>query len=1531
MLSIPSSNGWRFVNDWMGQWSFPYPSAMHGCVPPLWMNDGNWAGQDRRGDNYMNSFFYDCYGRPALYPNSMCFDPHVAARIGEAKNPGPFRISALNIQSLHCALNENKLVFRDNDVLALSETCATTTVLDKASKVSAACGRHAFCSNPVRRRTFKRGTISEGRGESAGVWVSSTMHARSLCLPWPDDIAALCRACDSILYTPNGPVYVACLYGYHQGFPDASPQTDRILEAIFQRSQLLKIPAVVVGDFNSTLENLPVWPMMCERGWCDAAIRHQEATGVEPIPTFKEVSRIDFIIMNDLAKRAFIKYEASEMPVSDHRMISAEFDWQRCQGLATVFKMPRDLMQLGIEGKIFEEARVPITLSTAFESAIDGGSIDDAWTLFTSAMEQVATNVASIHGQGQGRIPRSFLGKNRCKFIRVNQVAPVPKKGRDDAFQAQIDDCGVKLRQRITQIRRFDAIIAQFQAPNPLPRRRQQAIADTWNAVLGARGFAPCFASWFIAEVGTPCPLDVPQCNVVRWMREQLACRVPAWRNLYNNTRIRHIRQSFEDDWSKGGKLFHRALKGEQMPPVDAIDRQDILDVQLLRSRTKALISFRPLHEDLQLVSIGQKWLQDQAEGHVSSVEHGVVKLRVVRGKFRSGQVIAATTCHHPEHALQLAADYWSQFWTKPCQVDCSSQVIQDVVSSLPKMPPIGTEITMTELKNALKSLPVSKARGMDAISNWEIKHMCPDLQSMLLKILNRINATSEWPQPLTRARMHLIRKTREPGDITSTRPICILPNVYRLWGKIMTAKCFRHIKSIIPPSICGSVPGRSSIDLAMQLQSELEESIIQGTPLYGAALDLSKAFNTLSRPLLAELCHRLGLGAIWTPYAHFLHSLQRYFTLKQCWSMPLTSNTGVPEGCPLSVVMMLVMTWGVTNVLLNHFPDRVMHSYVDDWTLRDSDPGSLVDQMVFAHEITRAMGLSLSLRKTIPYATTAPARKTLARILKQRDLPSHVHDSGPCLGTQFQARAAKVTDMREQRVLDTSPKLKKLKVMPWSRTKKASLLLTGIFPAMFYGCEFHDMGLHWISHQRSLCNGAVWRDKPYLSHFLTPILSVDPQYEPWIWILRRIFLSYRRMLWLRPDKSKALWNLAVHRPSNKHTVGPTTILLAHLRRLGWVLKDNFECETMDGHYFALDKISVSQFKTMTLESWQTWLVPKLRTKLSMPDLTGFDVKTSCWQTKNPQEEGFLATLRSGGLFTNKVKSRIACSVSPNCQLCGALDGMTHRAYFCPASQEFREKHSLQHLQHVPRSCLVWGLFDQPKAAEQFYKAMDEIEIPDLPQLSIQNGPVSLFTDGSCSQPGPGRSSERYAAYAVRQARDQTNESNLVASGILPGRKQTPFRAELFACMVAMSVSLDATIYTDCRAVFLGITRLQREGWCELAWLSSPDMDLWRVAWNILRHPRRLQIVWLGAHRSINQAHSANDAWQIFHNALTDKSASVSTNRLPSTIRAIHDGLILQNSDLEKLRGQIIFYLKGIWNLHASKEAVSGSAAPANA
>ena len=271
---------------------------------------------------------------------------------------------------------------------------------------------------------------------------------------------------------------------------------------------------------------------------------------------------------------------------------------------------------------------------------------------------------------------------------------------------------------------------------------------------------------------------------------------------------------------------------------------------------------------------------------------------------------------------------------------------------------------------------------------------------------------------------------------------------------------------------------------------------------------------------------------------------------------------------------------------------------------------------------------------------------------------------------------------------------------------------------------------------------------------------------------------------------------------------------------------------------------------------------------------------------------------------------------------------MSHRIYHCSAVAGIRASLGCEHLSAETRSTLVWGLFKRPEALDSYMKALNMIEVERIPSLPSTGKPDLLFCDGSCSQPSPQRKTERIAAYAVRQATEASHESSLLISGILPGSKQTAFRAELFGFMCAMCMSVHSVIFTDCKSVWMGITRLQREGWNPLSWMSSADSDMWYTAWTILDQPGRLLTAeWVESHRSLSTARSAHDAWKIYHNGLVDKSASVNTVSVPAQIQSHLDQLKLQNRAYEVKRNEIVTFLKSIWDTHAAAEAVRAGTA----
>ena len=124
------------------------------------------------------------------------------------------------------------------------------------------------------------------------------------------------------------------------------------------------------------------------------------------------------------------------------------------------------------------------------------------------------------------------------------------------------------------------------------------------------------------------------------------------------------------------------------------------------------------------MLLVAQMWTQGQAKGYVASVEGGVVSVRMVHGIIKSGFVQVATTCQDPVQSLDLACRYWSSLWDDEHSVDLQDEDVVALQHNLPELEQMDPTISAYELKNALRSLPVPKARGMDAVTNWELKNL---------------------------------------------------------------------------------------------------------------------------------------------------------------------------------------------------------------------------------------------------------------------------------------------------------------------------------------------------------------------------------------------------------------------------------------------------------------------------------------------------------------------------------------------------------------------------------------------------------------------------------------------------------------------------------------------------------------------------------------------------------------------------------------------------------------------------------------
>ena len=90
--------------------------------------------------------------------------------------------------------------------------------------------------------------------------------------------------------------------------------------------------------------------------------------------------------------------------------------------------------------------------------------------------------------------------------------------------------------------------------------------------------------------------------------------------------------------------------------------------------------------------------------------------------------------------------------------------------------PPMMSELTMSELNDAISRLKNKKAPGKDGVSNEMIKHLGPAAKTKLLEIFNLSWKTGVFPPAWKEAIMIPIpKKNKNPKKKTNYRPINLL------------------------------------------------------------------------------------------------------------------------------------------------------------------------------------------------------------------------------------------------------------------------------------------------------------------------------------------------------------------------------------------------------------------------------------------------------------------------------------------------------------------------------------------------------------------------------------------------------------------------------------------------------------------------------------------------------------------------------------------------------------------------------------
>ena len=189
-----------------------------------------------------------------------------------------------------------------------------------------------------------------------------------------------------------------------------------------------------------------------------------------------------------------------------------------------------------------------------------------------------------------------------------------------------------------------------------------------------------------------------------------------------------------------------------------------------------------------------------------------------------------------------------------------------------------------------------------------------------VLKVLNEAHDRGEMPQSMLLGEITLLYKKKDPRDVRNYRPITLLNVDYKILTKVLGERIKVTLDSIISAPQTGFVPKRQIAEnthLMRLIQAYLDETNEEGLM---CLLDCEKAFDRCSWEYLRKAMKALGYGGRMCEWVRLLYDYdvppRRRLKINGEKGPLFPLQSGVAQGCPLSALLFLFVTEGLSRMI---------------------------------------------------------------------------------------------------------------------------------------------------------------------------------------------------------------------------------------------------------------------------------------------------------------------------------------------------------------------------------------------------------------------------------------------------------------------------------------------------------------------------------------------------------------------------------------------------------------------------------------
>ena len=707
-------------------------------------------------------------------------------------------------------------------------------------------------------------------------------------------------------------------------------------------------------------------------------------------------------------------------------------------------------------------------------------------------------------------------------------------------------------------------------------------------------------------------------------------------------------------------------------------------------------------------------------------------------------------------------------------------------------------------------------------------------------------------------------------------------------------------LKDLVPHSLIGNIPGRSPKQVWFHIQQCIEHAYGSATEIAGSTIDLVKCFNTLPRDVLQHVAKHIGIpNEVMQPWTQALSQMTRRFQVRGATGCAITSTTGYPEGCGLSVVSMVICNLAMEVYMYHKYPRVQIWSFVDDIQALAETAYEALEATKGLADFCQLLDLQIDPAKSYAWANTPAGRK----LIQDADVNRKYYSRG--LGGHMNYTRLVTNSTIQDKIRACSqfwPKLAR-SCAPVSQKERA--LYVAAWPNMFYGISTVTLGKNHFMKLRTQATKALNLHQMGSNPMLQLSCVSNPCTDPELYCVLNTILTFRDFC----TPEMAQFTLSQILDKGRTTPGPCKSFLNALQALSWSWEGGDLCYDQDGLPIWFQRCPRSELSERVILAWQQHvqgLVEHDRT--TMVGLTDADVRLTkqLFKTQPAEHQGLLRCALNATQYTNDALFHAGKTTDAQCRFCGQDDSLYHRNVECVFFQDIRDKH-VQPSNHpeMPSSTWCHGWIPRAKSQKAFREAL--MHMPDTTgeifspvEIATDLTYLDLFLDGSCKRPNDPQT--RIASWGVVQWTGR--EFWATSSGGVPGWKQTSLRAEITAAISALKILIQTQkqgrLWIDNQQVF-DMFNQWLQGF-DPAIHKKQDFDLWfllreqyRLAHQFLISAHKVQ-----AHADVNDQLTGLDTWAVQGNAAADKCAADAFCNFPKKLQQLADQLVEEITYLRK-------------------------------